>query len=418
MSLTLLEEMELFQDCIASLSVLGGHVDAAYPLCPVLLEDSTSLPDSNMSLSAKLGSNYGVISRLLNNDMVEVIVSPQGTDNTGVLLIPWDKIRALSRCPLEGLEISSNLLESLLVLTHLVVLGPPFMCYFEGREDALSTHSTPLLPLSFPHLFPPSSSLLSGPSGVEDIVPVPVPAITVAPKNDIEWQLNQLSSGYDGNESIGSGSEGDEYEKYDLDAALAVAAYSGFGDQSTDDIPRKSDSVSVNDSERAHSNEEGVKSKDEGVEDNKDDNKIKRTGNRTQTKTQTQVDNSDKKDKNLCPKPSDIKSLSDRSDTKSNKGGNTDLKEDINIEKKDEEEKTKVEETKGVEIEAEKEEKEEKKEDNMKLLAHFLSLTASKAMATLTSVLPVADKISFMLSSNDTAGKKCIHEFIYSVRQT
>ena len=364
-----------------------------------------------MSLSAKLGSNYGVISRLLNNDMVEVIVSPQGSDNTGVLLIPWDKIRALSRCPLEGLEISSNLLESLLVLTHLVVLGPPFMCYFEGREDALSTHSTSLLPLSLPLLLPPSSLLLSGPIGAEDTVLVPVPAITMAPKNDIEWQLNQLSSGYDGNESIGSGSEGDEYEEYDLDAALAAAAYSGFGDQSTDDIPRTSDSVSVNDSNKAQSNEEGVKSKDEVVEDNKDDTKIKKTANLTQTKTQsqTQVDNSDNKDKNLSPKPSDVKSLSDRSDTNSIKGGNKDLKEDINIEKKDEKEKTKVEETKGVEIEGEKVEKEEKKEDNMKLLAHFLSLTASKAMATLTSVLPVADKISSMLSSNDTAGKKCIY---------
>ena len=411
--MTLIEETELFQDCIASLSVLGGHVDAAYPLCPVLLEDSTSLPDSNMSLSAKLGSNYGVISRLLNNDMVEVIVSPQGSDNTGVLLIPWDKIRALSRCPLEGLEISSNLLESLLVLTHLVVLGPPFMCYFEGREDASSTHSTPLLPLSLPLLPPSSSLLLSNPLGAEDTVPVPVPAMTVAPKNDIEWQLNQLSSGYDGNESIGSGSEGEEYEEYDLDAALAAAAYSGFGDQSTDDIPRKSDSVSgsVSDSDRVQSNEGGVGSKDEGVVDDKDDNKIRRTTNPTQTQTQTktQVDNSDNKDKNLSPKLTDVKSLSDRSDIKSNKLGNKNSKEDTNIEKKDEKEKTKkVEVAKDVEIEVEKEEKEEKKEDNMKLLAHFLSLTASKAMATLTSVLPVADKISSMLSSNDT-GKKCIY---------
>ena len=405
--------MELFQDCIASLSVLGGHVDAAYPLCPVLLEDSTSLPDSNMSLSAKLGSNYGVISRLLNNDMVEVIVSPQGLDNTGVLLIPWDKIRALSRCPLEGLEISSNLLESLLVLTHLVVLGPPFMCYFEGREDALSTHSTPLLPLSLPLLPPSSSLLLCSPLGAEDTVPVPVQvsAITVAPKNDIEWQLNQLSSGVDGNESIGSGSDGDEYEEYDLDAALAAAAYSGFGDQSTDDIPRKTDpvsvsvSVGVNDNDRVQGNEEGVKSKDEGNEDNKDDNKISRTANLTQTqpKAQIQVDSSDNKDKNSSsPKPSDKKSMSDRSDTRSSKLGN----KEVNTEKKDEKEKTKVEETKDVEIEAV--EKEEKKEDNMKLLTHFLSLTASKAMATLTSVLPVADKISSMLSSNDI-GKKCIH---------
>lgn len=345
--------------------------------------------------------------------MVEVIVSPQGLDNTGVLLIPWDKIRALSRCPLEGLEISSNLLESLLVLTHLVVLGPPFMCYFEGREDALSTHSTPLLPLSLPLLPPSSSLLLCSPLGAEDTVPVPVQvsAITVAPKNDIEWQLNQLSSGVDGNESIGSGSDGDEYEEYDLDAALAAAAYSGFGDQSTDDIPRKTDpvsvsvSVGVNDNDRVQGNEEGVKSKDEGNEDNKDDNKISRTANLTQTqpKAQIQVDSSDNKDKNSSsPKPSDKKSMSDRSDTRSSKLGN----KEVNTEKKDEKEKTKVEETKDVEIEAV--EKEEKKEDNMKLLTHFLSLTASKAMATLTSVLPVADKISSMLSSNDI-GKKCIH---------
>ena len=379
--LTLIEETELFQDCIASLSVLGGHVDAAYPLCPVLLEDSTCIPDNNMSLSAKLGSNYGVISRLLSNDMVEVIVSPQGADNTGVLVVPWDKIRALSRCPLEGLEISRNLLESLLVLTHLVVLGKPFMCYFEGRGCAVSALSSPPTPLPVP-----SSLLLSGPFGDNET------ATAVAPKHDTEWQLSQLSSSFESNELLGSGSEGEEYDL--IDAAIAAAAYSRYGDQSTDDIPRRSDSQT--DCDKSQNLDEEVDAKDDVEEDKKDDSKVKK------------AENSGSIDKSVSLKSSDTKASSDRVDSKSKKTVNKeDVEDDKNTAKKDEKNKDKEKEK------DKEEEKEERKEDNMKLLAHFLSLTASKALATLSSVLPVADRVSTMLTAADTGRGASIHPYPY-----
>ena len=380
--LTLIEETELFQDCIASLSVLGGHVDAAYPLCPVLLEDSTCIPDNNMSLSAKLGSNYGVISRLLSNDMVEVIVSPQGADNTGVLLVPWDKIRALSRCPLEGLEISPNLIESLLVLTHLVVLGQPFMCFFEGRGCADSALSLPPPPLPVP-----SSLLLSGPFGDNET------ATAVAPKHDTEWQLSQLSSSFESNELLGSGSEGEEYDL--IDAAIAAAAYSRYGDQSTDDIPVKSDSQT--DCDKSQNHDEETELKDEVEDDKKDDSNLKK------------AENSGSKDKSVSSKSADTKASSDRVDSKGKKTGNKeDVKDDKNTAKKGDKDKEKEKE-KDKDKDKE-EEKEERKEDIMKLLAHFLSLTASKALATLSSVLPVADRVSTMLTAADT-GRRCLYSF-------
>ena len=383
--LTLIEETELFQDCIASLSVLGGHVDAAYPLCPVLLEDSTCIPDNNMSLSAKLGSNYGVISRLLSNDMVEVIVSPQGADNTGVLLVPWDKIRALSRCPLEGLEISSNLLESLLVLTHLVVLGQPFMCYFEGRGCAVTALSLPPSPLPVP-----SSLLLSGPFGDDET------ATAVAPKHDTEWQISQLSSSFESNELLGSGSEGEEYDL--IDAAIAAAAYSRYGDQSTDDIPGKSDSQTYCDKSQNHDEETDLR--DEVEDEKKDDSKLNK------------AENSSSKDKSVSLKSADTKASSDRVDSKGKKTGNKeDVKDDKNTAKKDDKEKEK-EKDKDKDTDKE-EEKEERKEDNMKLLAHFLSLTASKALATLSSVLPVADRVSTMLTAADT-GRGCLYSYSFA----
>jgi hypothetical protein len=381
--LTLIEETELLQDCIASLSVLGGHVDAAYPLCPVLLEDSTCIPDNNMSLSAKLGSNYGVISRLLSNDMVEVIVSPQGADNTGVLLVPWDKIRALSRCPLEGLEISPNLLESLLVLTHLVVLGQPFMCYFEGRGCAMSALSSPPPPLPVP-----SSLLLSGPFGDDET------ATAVVPKHDTEWQSSQLSSSFESNEILGSGSEGEEYDL--IDAAIAAAAYSRYGDQSTDDIPGKSDSQT--DCDKSQNLDEESDLKDEVEDDKKDDSKLKKT------------ETSGSKDKSVSSKSADTKASSDRVDSKGKKTGNKeDVKDDKNAAKKDDNDKEKGKEK---EKDKDKEEEVERKEDNMKLLAHFLSLTASKALATLSSVLPVADRVSTMLTAADT-GRGCLYSFSF-----
>jgi hypothetical protein len=334
-----------------------------------------------MSLSAKLGSNYGVISRLLSNDMVEVIVSPQGADNTGVLLVPWDKIRALSRCPLEGLEISPNLLESLLVLTHLVVLGQPFMCFFEGRGCAVNALSLPPPPLPVP-----SSLLLSGPFGDDET------ATAVAPKHDTEWQLSQLSSSFESNELLGSGSEGEEYDL--IDAAIAAAAYSRYGDQSTDDIPGKSDPQTDCDKSLNHDEESDVK--DEVEDDKKDDSKLKK------------AENSGSKDKSVSSKSADTKASSDRVDSKGKKTGNKDVEDDKNAAKKDDKDKEK-----GKEKDLDKEEeKEERKEDNMKLLAHFLSLTASKALATLSSVLPVADRMSTMLTAADT-GRGCLYSYSF-----
>ena len=84
-----------------------------------------------------------------------------------------------------------------------------------------------------------------------------------------------------------------------------------------------------------------------------------------------------------------------------------DVEDDKNTAKKDEKNKDKEKEK------DKEEEKEERKEDNMKLLAHFLSLTASKALATLSSVLPVADRVSTMLTAADTGRGASIHPYPY-----
>ena len=164
---------ELFEDCVASLSILGGHIDAPYHLCPAVFENVTSNSNSNSGISQQtsssssssssssqgnatttterpyshhnsLNTNYGIISRILPNDVIEIMTTSDNIDhnnnsnsnssssninkdensNNNTIHVPWDKVQAINRCPIDGLNISSALVEAVLILTYKLVLNP------------------------------------------------------------------------------------------------------------------------------------------------------------------------------------------------------------------------------------------------------------------------------------------------------
>ena len=167
---------ELFQDCIASLSILGGHIDSPYHLCPVTFENvsntnisgtsqqtttstasschgntamTTDRPYSHLNL---LNTDYGIISKILPNDLIEIMTTSDSSDhdnnnnnnnsnnssssssnsstnknensNNDTIQVPWDKVTVINRCPIEGLNIPSSLIEAVLILTYKLVLNP------------------------------------------------------------------------------------------------------------------------------------------------------------------------------------------------------------------------------------------------------------------------------------------------------
>ena len=295
-------------------------MDAAYPLCPVSVADSSHV---GHSLSGGLGSDFGVASRLLGGDTVEVMMAPQGLDSKGVSVqVAWDRVRALSRCPLEGMEISSSLVEAVLVLALQAVLRPfPRESEQEGRiSDAGVKSTTPQAADVIPLVG--SSSIEEGTGGsLSDVLTGTPPAVpeqtgsTVNEENltdDIPAKTSPRNNGGNGGERDG--------------------ASSGFLDKSDDKKEKKG-------------------SRKEGREKSQDrqDKKSDRRG--------------------------------DRHDDKGSMRG------------------SKKEDAKKEEVESRSGKEEEVAEDPLQILPHFLSLVASRAMASLSSLLPTADTVLRILSA-------------------
>jgi hypothetical protein len=342
----------MFQDGIAALSVLGGHVDAAYPLCPVIIEDSTHT-DTNLNLnlylnhslnlSTRLGSNFGVLAKILENDTVEAVISPVGVgigaEQKGTSIqASWDKVRALSRCPLEGLKISNKLLESVLVLTHRVVLGPP-------------------LPFSALEPEPKVESKTENTTGDD------IPGVTPESLQDDGSTVHE--------------------------AACTLGSVFGAGDGGDDTmfgVNPMNDGESEGDGEKDDERRE-IKSSQHGKNDKREkrpDKKDKKEKDREREREQRTIEKKpDKKD--------------------SKKERKRDLKTDRRDDRKDDkEEKEQREEKERREKELEKERArgaEQTQQDPLMQLVHFLTLTASKALASLSSVLPAADQVLEIVSS-------------------
>ena len=341
----------MFQDSIAALSVLGGHVDAAYPLCPVIIEDSTHT-DTNLNLnlylnhslnlSTRLGSNFGVLSKILENDTVEAVVSPVGVgigaEQKGTSIqASWDKVRALSRCPLAGLEISNKLLESVLVLAHRVVLGPPLP--FTALEPEPKVESK-----------------------VENTPSDEVPGITP-------------ESLQDGGSTV-------------QDATCTLGSVFGTGDGRDDTmfgVNPMNDGESEGDGERDDERRE-----------------IKSSQHSKSDKREKRPDKKDRKEKDR-EREREQRSIEKKTDKKeSKKDRKRDFKTDRREDRKDDkEEKDHREEKERREKESEKERArsaEQTVQDPLMQLVHFLTLTASKALASLSSVLPAADQVLQIVS--------------------
>ena len=324
--------MELYQDSIAALSVLGGHVDAAYPLCPVSVADCSHV---GHCLSGGLGSNFGVASRLLGGDSVEVMMAPQGLGCKGLSMqVAWDRVRALSRCPLEGMQISSTLVEAVLVLALQAVLRP----FPRESEQAHSTERR----VGDVAVKPTSSQ-------AADVIPIVGSSSSIG-----EGLGGSLSDALTGTPAVLSEQTGSTVKEGNI----------------TDDIPA----------------ETNPRNRDEGKGGERDEAVSGFLDEMNSTKTH------DKKEKKSSRKEGREKSQ-DRHDKKSD--GRGDRHDDKGCVRG-----TKKEGVKGKEeAEIRSGTEEEAAEDPLQILPHFLSLVASRAMASLASLLPTADCVLHILSA-------------------
>lgn len=339
--------MQLYQDSIAALSVLGGHVDAAYPLCPVSVADCSHV---GHYLSGGLGSDFGVASRLLGGDSVEVMMAPQGLGCKGLSMqVAWDRVRALSRCPLEGMQISSTLVEAVLVLALQAVLRP----FPRESEQAHSTEKR----IGDVAVKPTSSQ-------AADVIPLVASSSSIG-----EGSGGSLSDALTGTPPVLSEQTGSTVKEGNI----------------TDDIPA----------------ETNPRNRDEGKGGERDEAVSGFLDEMNSTKTH------DKKEKKSSRKEGREKSQ-DRHDKKSD--GRGDRNDDKGYVRG-----TKKEDVKGKEeAEIRSGTEEEAAEDPLQILPHFLSLVASRAMASLASLLPTADCVLHILSARGKilSTRHCVYSFL------
>lgn len=68
----------LLKEAVAALSILGGHIDSPYPQCPVVIIEGSASTDTALGITARpygSGSQCGAVSKLLPNDVLEILTS-------------------------------------------------------------------------------------------------------------------------------------------------------------------------------------------------------------------------------------------------------------------------------------------------------------------------------------------------------
>ena len=177
---------------VAALSILGGHIDAPYPQCPAII-DSGSGTESGGAVESLFGANFAVVTEVFHgSDAVEVATStsaisltasqssssgaslthpsgrrddegrggrfsdspPSSTSHSNqqslsqegvrsVSIVTWDRIRAMNRCPFEGVHVSESLVLDVLRVAYNVVLHPVTINHpKKSTENAVNTSSS------------------------------------------------------------------------------------------------------------------------------------------------------------------------------------------------------------------------------------------------------------------------------------